>query len=773
MCAGWRRGFAVGAAILVLLAAADAVARKQPRPGPSGVWVERYLLEFRLPHIHPSADRFGPPEGQPPAMPLYRGDQLVGYAWDTWDVVEAVGYSRKPFHILAGLDLQGRLTGVGLMWHVEPITSLGRDDEDLQNYLDQFVGHDVRSGVAVTFDGAVRAGTRSNADRQIDGVSRVTTSSMLFADAVLRSARLVARGHGIDLAGGGPRLDLERYDDMTWPELEADGSVARRTIARGEIARALGSKTGNGVAVEIELWAALVDPAGIGVHLLGRRGHGRYAVGRSLGDSAIFLASAGPRAVLPRPDRDPVPFPVLQLVQGETSIRLTEDRFEPIVFFDGEGRPRNAAQGMFRVSAMEGFDATLPWRLELALFGDGGATVFALDYTLPERYLIDGAAITVAESPAAEARLRAGSTTTERSGFRRRSGNEAAAFGAGARPTRPPSAPAAGEAQPVEETEVSGLFVADGPDWRAEWRAQRLPVAVLGGTLAALLVILSLQEVIVRRPRLHLSVRVGFLAWTLGWLGWVVGAQFSVLHVINWIQSVEVGFDLAFFLMEPLIFLIAVFVAISALLWGRAAFCGWMCPFGALQELLNRLAVRLRIPQVAVPKAVAERLTALKYLIFVGLVALTFYAVDMAYAASSIEPFKTAITFRFDAPWPAVAWALLLLGIGLTVERFYCRFLCPLGAGLAILGRLRMFDWLKRRAECGSPCTRCEKVCPVGAIRRDGAIDMNECFYCLDCQVVYHDAHRCPPLVKRRKRREAAGIPDLVHAIEPAAAPDR
>ena len=123
------------------------------------------------------------------------------------------------------------------------------------------------------------------------------------------------------------------------------------------------------------------------------------------------------------------------------------------------------------------------------------------------------------------------------------------------------------------------------------------------------------------------------------------------------------------------------------------------------------------------PEAVAERLKAVKYLIFVGLAALAFLSVDLAHTASAVEPFKTAITFRFDAPWPAVAYALTLLGVGLFIERFYCRFICPLGAGLAVLGRLRMFDWLKRRAECGNPCRRCERVCPVGAIRADGAID--------------------------------------------------
>ena len=731
------RGAAAATAAFALLAAGAAEARKQPRPGPGGTWVERFLLEYRLPDVAPDAERFGPPEGEPPAMPLYRGDEIVGYAFDTWDVVEAVGFSRKPFHILAAIDLQGRLTGVSLAWHIEPIATLGRDDDDFRAYLDQFRGHDARQGVRVTFDGAARDGTATAGGRQIDGVSRVTTSSMLFADALLRSARLVARARDIDLSGPSgarARLDLERFDEMTWPELVADGSLSHRAISRGEIAAALdgaaSAPDADPDAAEIEIWTALADPAGIGAHLLGRRGHGRYAVGRAVDDSAIFVATRGPRPVLPHADRgrgegEATAFPALQVTQGAAVVRLTEDRFQPVAWFGGEGRPKDAAQGVFRISAADGFDPARPWRLELALFADAGAAtgaaaLFAVDYALPERYVL---------APASVAAAPDGATV---------------------------------EPSTAELPDAAAGFAAaliDGPDWRAEWRAQRAPLIVLGATLAALFAILSLQEPLVRRPRLHLAVRVGFLAWTLGWVGWTAGAQLSVLHAINWIQSAEIGFDPGFFLMEPLIFTITIFVAVSALLWGRAAFCGWLCPFGALQELLGRLAAWLRLPQLALPEALTERLKALKYLIFVGLVALAFVAVDLANAASSVEPFKTAITFRFDAPWPAVAYALALLGVGLFVERFYCRFVCPLGAGLAVLGRLRMFDWLKRRAECGNPCRRCERVCPVGAIRPDGAIDMNECFYCLDCQVVYRDVHRCPPLVRRRKRREAAGEP--------------
>jgi len=122
-----------------------------------------------------------------------------------------------------------------------------------------------------------------------------------------------------------------------------------------------------------------------------------------------------------------------------------------------------------------------------------------------------------------------------------------------------------------------------------------------------------------------------------------------------------------------------------------------------------------------------------------------------------VEPFKTAITLRFQRDWGFVLYALGLVAISAFNHKFYCRYICPLGAGLAIPARLRLFDWLKRhRGSCGTPCQICANECEVAAIHPDGRINANECHYCLDCQVLYYDDQRCPPVIKRRKRYEKA-----------------
>ena len=97
----------------------------------------------------------------------------------------------------------------------------------------------------------------------------------------------------------------------------------------------------------------------------------------------------------------------------------------------------------------------------------------------------------------------------------------------------------------------------------------------------------------------------------------------------------------------------------------------------------------------------------------------------MAFAEqlSEVEPFKTVVLLRFMREWWFVLFALALLTAGLFIERFYCRYLCVLGAALAIPGRGRMFEWLKRRKQCGPECQLCAKQCTVAAIHPLGQIN--------------------------------------------------
>jgi polyferredoxin len=119
---------------------------------------------------------------------------------------------------------------------------------------------------------------------------------------------------------------------------------------------------------------------------------------------------------------------------------------------------------------------------------------------------------------------------------------------------------------------------------------------------------------------------------------------------------------------------------------------------------------------------------------------------------NEVEPFKTAITVGFDRTWPFVAYAVGLLVAGAFYYKFFCRFICPLGGAMSLGGRLRRWNWLPRRAECGKPCQRCKVVCEYDAIEPSGEIRYDACFQCLDCVGIYHDDRRCVPIMIYDKR---------------------
>ncbi|MCC6775941.1 MAG: 4Fe-4S binding protein [Hyphomicrobiales bacterium] len=296
------------------------------------------------------------------------------------------------------------------------------------------------------------------------------------------------------------------------------------------------------------------------------------------------------------------------------------------------------------------------------------------------------------------------------------------------------------------------------PAWVEAWQEASWNVVLLALLLVVLTSIFVFQAPLTRSRTTHRVVRSLFLIAVLVWLGWGAGVQLSIVNVINYLQGPFKGFGAGFYLAEPLMVIVALYTLIAVLLIGRGVFCGWLCPFGALQEILAQVARGLGLPQWSPSPALEQRLWLGKYVAAVVVITLVVTGIDASTATTEIEPFKTAITSKFTRAWPYVLYAGILLTIGLFSERAYCRFLCPLGGVLALLDRLHSINLLKRRPECGNPCRLCERSCPVRAIVPSGRIVTAECFHCLDCQVEYYDDKRCPPLVQAVRRRNEPAV---------------
>ena len=187
------------------------------------------------------------------------------------------------------------------------------------------------------------------------------------------------------------------------------------------------------------------------------------------------------------------------------------------------------------------------------------------------------------------------------------------------------------------------------------WRADVVKIGTTIAALGALTLIFFFQNFLVRRPTVYTWVRRGYLLFILVWLGWYANAQLSVVNVLTFANSLLTGFSWEYFLSAPLIFVLWASIAAGLLFWGRGPFCGWLCPFGALQELLNNVAQALKVPQYRVPWGLHERLWPIKYIIFLGLFGMSLYSTAFAEQLAEVEPFKTSIILKFAREWPFVA----------------------------------------------------------------------------------------------------------------------
>jgi transcriptional regulator of nitric oxide reductase len=639
--------------------------------------------------------------GTPPAAAVRGGDgRILGYAFSTRDVSGSVGYSGRPLDIVAAVSPEGVVAGAVIVAHEEPILVIGIPREALAAYVANFRGYDVRAGsTPQPADARLAAGPHA--------VAGATVTSTVIRDAILRSARAVLRTRGAEPSAR-PRLDRESPRRASWPALAAEGALRRLVVTRGEASRLLGTPDAEPDKTFIELWLALATPPTIGESLLGQRLYESELGAIGAEDDLLLVAASGLYSFKGTEWRRSGVFDRFEIVQGDRTIRFRAQEHVRVDTLRAAGTPELRELGLFRVAKSTGFDATAPFRLDLTLVRDAAPAspaapaVVSLDYRVPDDYLV--------------------------------------------RPP-PPVTPGA------ETAGQSGTAQVHAPLWQDIWWARRFEIAMLAVMLGGLAGVLIFQDAVAARGRFYYRFRAGYLVVTFVFLGMVANAQLSVVNVLTFIHALLSGFRWELFLLDPMVFLLWGFVAVSLLFWGRGVFCGWLCPFGALQELLNALARRLGVKQIEVPFGVHERLWMIKYVVFVGILAVSLNSILAAFGLAEIEPFKTAITLKFVRDWPFVLYAGALLVAGLFVERLFCRYLCPLGAALAIPARMRMFDWLKRYRECGSECHVCARRCTVQAIHPLGQINPNECIYCLKCQANYFDQSVCVHLKKRAERR--------------------
>lgn len=666
----------------------------------------------------PGADTYGSVRDDMSAAPVLKAGERIGWVFLNTDFVPATGYSGKPIHILVGLDDRAVITGVRLVKHSEPIVLVGIPEAKITAVIEKYTGLDLKREA----DGPAH---------DLDIVSGATVTIMVIDDSIRRSGLKAARALGLEgfaATGAGPSADLKTVDRSKdavtdWTTLTGDGSVRRFSLSVAEINAAF-EKQGDPRAAAhreagadadpyIDIYVGLASQPSIGRTLLGDAAYANLTRRLGEGDEAIFVASTGRWSFKGSGYVRGGIFDRITVLQGETTIRFRDKDHLRVVRMAPADAPTFTEMDLFVIPKTFGFDPAAPWRLQLLASRAVGAIdklflTYDVDYALPSGYLV----------------------------------------------AAPKPVSAVPVVTPASEVASADEVPARDRLWLRIWEAKRTEVAIIVAALAALTGIFFFQTFATKNERVFRIIRLSYLAFTLVFIGWYANAQLSVVNLLAVLSALVSDFRWETFLMDPLIFILWFAVAAALLFWARGAYCGWLCPFGALQEWSNQIARWLRIPQVRLPWGLHERLWPIKYMIFLGLLGISFYSLDMAEHYAEVEPFKTAIILKFDRPWPYVLFALAMLAPGLFIERFYCRYVCPLGGGLAIPARMHMFRWLKRYRECGNPCQTCAHECPVQAIHPSGEINPNECVSCLHCQVLYQSTARCPVVIGKLRKRE-------------------
>ncbi len=643
-----------------------------------------------------------------PVWPLYRRagadpnekPQLTGYAYESADIEPVRGYSGKPINLFVVIDLDGNYFDVRLLDHREPLFRTESGNAKIAAFSAQFKGLSVRHQVDI--QGPSAATRRDERDAVLHGVQAGTVTARAIEKTVRLSAASVRELAEAALAGDAPsarpakrRRDVE-VRPLDWEQMTRRGMIERSAFARADIERAFAGTRVAGADPEAadkphEL-ALQFDLALASLPQVGRNlfdETGWRRVEASLrGGEALLVVERGLLSDALRAKRSPGT-PAFVVEQGGKTLTL---------------RTLSADEGLrYPVAAREGRAHLLV--IDAATPLDVGQP-FSVSFMLQRRY---GPFPTmVVEKPLA---LDYGFT-----GWR------------------------------------AALWTALDSPWMQQWQKRGWEIALLIAALGVLCVALARQRRLAADARRLARFRIGFLLFTLLCIGWWFQGQLSIVNITASLEALAAGNDLGFLLNDPMTVILWIFVLGTLFVWGRGTFCGWLCPFGALQELVSTVVRAFGLRHRRLRQAWDRRLKWVKYAVLASVLGLIWVSPSATELAVEIEPFKTAISLYFVRDWPYVAWAVGCIALSVFVYRGYCRYICPLGAALAALDPLRRLGWLARRDACGKPCQTCRHRCEYQSIDSTGQVDYSECFQCLDCVAIWQDDQQCLPLIRERKR---------------------
>ena len=649
--------------------------------------------------VFPGADSFSLRKGRPAYVEAYHDEdgkqKLLGYVFLSTDIVDIPAYSGKPVVTLIGMDAKGKIVGIRILKHSEPILLVGIPESQLTKFIKQYLGKFAWDKIEI---GKARA---EGGYIGIDAISGATVTVISENQVMMRSAYEIAKQVGIIKAKPRPQaVFTPPTGKRSWDALLQEGSIQRLTVSAADV-----GIESNGQPY-LDAWFGYLNAPDVGRSILGDRVYERLMADLKPHEHAIFIIANGSASFKGSGFVRGGIYDRIQVSQEMDTFTFRDTDYLNLYTIEAAGAPHYNESGIFIVRSTS-FSAAYPW--SLVFLGNKvdkqtGAKTFA---NFDREYWLDARMLQ------------------------------------GGRPE----------------------VIKPDPTWLKIWKDKQVGIVLFALLLIVTALVHVFRDKLVRRAN-HKDKRwvsiPKYTIWiiSIGVVGFGLMAQPSVTHILTWVHSLIFQWKWELFLSDPYIFVFWWFIIISVFIWGRGLFCGWLCPYGSMSELLYKIthATPLRRFQFMLPKTLHDKLKWLKYAIFFTLLATSFYSMGIAEKMAEVEPFKTTFLVGvWNRSWPFVAFWVALFGLSMFTERPFCKYLCPLGAGLAIPSQFRGIA-LKRKKECTS-CHACAAGCGSLAIDDKGKIDQRECLLCLDCMVMYYDDHACPPLSKERKQRAKNGQP--------------
>ncbi|WP_415884010.1 4Fe-4S binding protein [Neptuniibacter sp. QD34_54] len=672
------------------------------------------MTQEKLRKLYPSPFVVGEKDNTIDVWPLFKeevtGLNQVGYIYESIDFSSIPGFMGVPYNLLAVLDSEGSFVDVRVLFHREPMFVAGIGEQPMFDFVDQYKGLSLMQNIKFS-DKQGQKKPNDSKNIYLDGVTGATASIRILNQTLLSSAIKIARAK---LGFGGSKdpdliakIDHDIFEVKGWSELIDSGLINKilytnaeaealfaGTQAEGRDPIALKQPKGNFV----ELYVMDLAIPTLGRNLLTPESWEFLQENLEAGDHALLVVSNGRYSFMHENTLRAGISDRLLLRQQGLPIEMRDldfdDRLDLIQPDYKIKLPEPLSQAdwmVYRVIDTSGIDISLPLEFDLGI--TRGQSISYLPSTTKElkfKYSVPD--------------------------------------------------------DYFYEPDINGKT------WQPIWEDRLGEIIILSLGLVVLFIVLIKQAHVTKHKKFFAYFRICYLLFTLFFIGWYAQGQLSIVNITGAIQALMAGGNLNFFLYDPMTTLLWGCVFITFFIWGRGTFCGWLCPFGALQGLSTKLLTSLNIRQFEPSSQWDKHFKKLKYVVLLLILTCAFTSPIWTDRLVEIEPFKTSITFFFVRSWPFVIWALLLVALSVFVYKGYCRYVCPLGAAMAILGKLRLLNWLPRRDECGSPCQLCKQRCEYRSIEQTGQIDYDECFQCLDCVVIYENDNLCVPLIVEKRQ---------------------